>query len=296
MCTVVSVTIRVCDINHGDRGLELVLFNDGQPTRLADGRPSATGRLQGALAAHLDADGSEELVVVDHVGTSNGMAMTLDRLWIIADYTTAGRSWLSFTVNELGSGPGTFVQRADLPGTWILSSEWERSETLDPQRGYGTYLVGRWFRYEKKRLVSEPGVIVRRLLNSFADERSRDMDHQPYSFFMNGKGRAVERDPAFGSGEVIGTLRGTISRVIQGDASAEYELVLADGRRTRATFAIPYGADPPEHIDHVALGAINRVLPAGVPPSAVVGDVTGRTVRLTRYKDGRADKRVLWID
>ena len=245
------------------------------------------------LSTDLDADGRSELIVVDHVGTSNGMAMTWDRISIIDGVERPNPSWVRLTVAEFGDGAGTFVRRAGQPGNWILSTEWERSSTLDPQRGAGTYLVGRWFSYAKGRLVADPGVVVRRLLNGFADERSRDVLNQPHSFFLGGKGRAVDRDPGLGSGEVLSTLNGRIAGV----RDDSYELAISDGRKIRAAFDVPYGQNADERIDHVGLTSLNRVLPKGVAPTALGVDVIGRSIRLVRYKDGKdTDKRVLWVD
>ena len=39
-----------------------------------------------------------------------------------------------------------------------------------------------------------------------------------------------------------------------------------------------------------------RILPEGVTPDVVVGDLSGRRVRLSDYKDGERLRRVLWIE
>jgi hypothetical protein len=204
---------------------------------------------------------------------------------------------ISFTVREYGTGPGTFVKRSGQPGLAILSTEWEQYESLDPHRGSGTYLVGRWFRYAKGRLQPEPGILARRLLNSFVDERSNDVEHQPYSYFANTKGRVLARDPSLGEGVALETLSGILERVTADDhGGADFELRLDDGRRITASFLNQSSHQPRERIDNVALAKLNRVLPQGVLPMAVVGDVTGRHVRLERYKDGKRENRVLWIE
>jgi len=291
-CVEVSTAMRVCDVEQADAGFRLTLFAEGRAAILADGRWGVYRGMFSLLVADLDADGAEELIAVDHLSTTNGMAMTMDRLTVIADSASSRRSWISFGVAEYGDGSGTFVTRSDRPGTWILATEWSRSDTLDPQRGYGSYIVGRWFRYQKGRLIADARPLVRRLLNSLDQERSAAAPAQPYSWLMNGKGRIPERDPALGSGEVLGIVRGTIDRVTDENGYSAFHLRLADGRAVNAKI---FGEAPDERIDHIGLSG-ERILPSGVPPSAVVGDVTGRTVRLTRYKDGTKELRVLWID
>lgn len=293
-CIPVSSSVRVCDVVAADRSIKLELIAGSSTTVLNTDRFAVYEGMVRVLQADLDANGAGELIVVDLTGTTNGLAMTSDRISIVENAEGPKPTWISFVVREFGHGPGTFVRRAGQPGNWILSTEWERSGTLDPQRGIGSYLVGRWFRYEKGRLVSEPGIVVRRLLNSFLAERSTDLEHQPYSFFLNGNGRMVAQDPGLGTGEVLSTIAGTITAIT---ADGDYEILRNDGRKTRATFSIPYGDNPPEHIDHVGLSSIKRVLPEGVPPSALGIDAVGHVARLIRYRDGKdSDKRVLWLD
>ena len=301
-CVGAESNVRVCDFETDGIGSprhsgDLVLYVDRKPALLAEGRWGVYRGMIQLLMADLDGDGSQELIVVDHIATSNGMAMTVDRISIVSDYRRDDRSWISFTVDEYKKGPGTFVRREGRSGLAIFSTEWERYQTLDPQRGYGTYLVGRWFRYVKGRLVPEPGILVRRLLDGFDAERSKDSEDQPYSFFVNGKGRAMEGDPALVSGSSLGTVRGTIERVTpNGDGGADFTLRIDDGRRIDATFGYPTGDKPDEHIDHIALTSMNRVLPEGILPSSVIGDVLGRRVRLERYQDGKGQQKVMWIE
>jgi hypothetical protein len=124
---------------------------------------------------------------------------------VIADYASPRRSWISFAIAEYGNGTGTFVARVDRPGTWILATEWSGSETLDPQRGYGNYIVARWFRYQKGRLIAEAHPLVRRLLNSLDQERSAAVPAAAAFLVDERQGRVPERDPALGSARFSGS-------------------------------------------------------------------------------------------
>lgn len=299
-CIEISPQARACDAEQPTSDfLRLLLVADGRETTLADDRWGIYRGMFSVVAADLDADGSEELIVVDHVATSNGMAMTLDRVSVVSGYATPAPAWISFNVAEYGNGSGTFVTRSNQPGAWIFATEWARSETLDPERVQGSYVVGRWLRYAKGKLTQEPGVLVRRLLNSLVEERAHDIGRkdspQPYSWFLNGKGRVVERDPALGNGKILETKQGRIDRVTAKYASADFDLRLDDGGKLQATFDIAYGEQGREHIDHVGVAG-GRILPEGVLPGVVMGDVVGRPIRLVRYADGKTDQRVLWID
>jgi hypothetical protein len=247
----------------------------------------------------LDGDGSDELVIADHLATSNGMAVTEDNVIIVSAYSTAARSSLSFSVQEYchECGEGTFVRRAGRPGVWIFATEWMRSTALDPRRGSGNYVVGRWLRYSHGKLIREPGVLVRRLLNGFDRERSESRPDTPYSWFVNGKGQSPTIDPAMGDGRVIQSLSGVVERIPAPDpAQSGYVIRLDTGQRTEFTFrtvSTPNAAA--QLFDHVGLSANGQILPLGVSEANVLGNVIGHKARIDTYRDGEGEQRVLWL-
>ena len=84
-------------------------------------------------------------------------------------------------------------------------------------------------------------------------------------------------DPALGNGRVVRSSEGRVERVKS-----------------------PADAPPEDTVYPVRLDTGDepngRVLPQGVTPDAVVGDISGHRVRLSEYKDGERLRRVLWIE
>jgi hypothetical protein len=276
--------------------LSIKLFVKGTAEASWDSTSWAIGGLFDVRVGDLDSDGSDELVVVDHESTSNGIAITTHNVIIVSRYLSSNRSSLNFEIQEYcgGCGEGTFVRRPGWPGTWIFATEWMSSEVLDPQRGRGNYVVGRWFRYLGGKLVREPGVVVRRYLDSFDRERSVKNPDTPYSWFLNGKGRSVTLDPAIGDGHVIRSLAGAVVSVPGSDPSRpDYVVRLDDGRQVG--FVFTNWLPSMERIDHIGLADIGRILPKGVSEDVVIGNIIGYRARIDTYRDGTGEQRVLWI-
>ena len=248
----------------------------------------------------LDGDRSDELIVVDRLGTSNGMPIPTDQVTIVSDYASERRKFVSFWVRDYAGG--TFVTRPGRSGTWIFATEWMWDLNLDPRRDSGNYLVGRWFRYNRGRLVPQPGVLVRRLLLSFYDERAQGADGAPYVWFANGKGRVVTPDPALGNGREVRSRRGTLVRVDDGDATRDpvYALRLDGAVDLEVTFEYSSPASPSrQRIDRIRVSGVDGrryVLPMGVAPTSVIGDVVNKSVRLVTYRDGDRERQVMWIE
>ena len=190
-CLDVTSEIQVCKADSSPEPNDLLLLARGELVRKWGDRSGMhRGMILDVFLADLDADSRPELVIADRLAASNGMAMTRDEVFIVSRFESLDRSVVRFTAAEYHGG--MFVRRAGRSGRWILATDWEGSSVLDPRRGRGTYLVGRWFRFANGRLVREPGVLVRRLLDSFALERAGMGPTAPYGWFLNGKGRSVE--------------------------------------------------------------------------------------------------------
>ena len=301
-CVDVSPSVRLCKaiqkggLFDGECAIALIL-NGAVVKTWQSSSPLYRGMFDVRLG-DLDSDGRDELIVVDHLATSNGSAMTIDQAIVVSSFSTPDSTSVNFEIDEYCGpcGEGTFVERPGHSGIWIFATEWMSSEVLDPKRGYGNYVVGRWLRYQAGKLALEPGVLIRRYLNSFSTERGEAGRDTPYAWFLNGKGRLVATDPAIGDGRVIESRTGVIDtgRDARGDAS--YVVQLDDG--TRSTFGPASGPiwDRSDAvIGHVGLLPSGRVLPMGVTPDAVLGEVHGRRVRFDTYRDGRAYQRVMWI-
>lgn len=127
------------------------------------------------LQGDLDGNGTPEIVIVNHDGTSNGMAVNYATLGIIPNLD-AFQTPVFWQVEDYG--PGSFVRYPKFPGCALLTTEWEWFEKLDPQRGSGLYLIGHEFRYHDGFLlpVTEHPIRARRYLFAFETERDATLN------------------------------------------------------------------------------------------------------------------------
>lgn len=125
------------------------------------------------LKGDIDDDRKDELVVAELQAQGNGFGIETWRISIIDNPESAHPPPpLHFEVNVYGSR-GVFLRHGASPQCQILKAEW--ASLKHPRKGWGMYLVGRWYHYRKGELVpvSNRPVLIRRYLNSFAKERER---------------------------------------------------------------------------------------------------------------------------
>lgn len=300
-CVEVSADVRVCKAQRTrDDSLEIVLLASGREVMSWEsGYPVWAGMFD-VRVADLDADGSDELLITDHVSTSNGMAVTYHRAIIVDRYESARRSALSFDLEEFCTEceHGTYVPQPGRRGVAILTTEWTWGvSSIDRRRPPGNYVVGRWFTYARGRLRPRPGVVARRYLDSFVDVRHQG-DARPASWFTGLHARPLPRDPATGNGRVVRSRRGVIDehgRTAHGDS-----YTVRSEREDLIRLGVGWIPDSVEFrgwesIDAVGLVDGATVLPRGVSPTVAIGDLSRRRVRLDEYQDGDRTRRVLWI-
>jgi hypothetical protein len=77
-----------------------------------------------------------------------------------------------------------------------------------------------------------------------------------------------------------------------------YRVRLETGEQVQILLGYTGGIEQPPRvaIHRFGLASNGRILPEGVTPDVVVGDLSSRRVRLSDYKDGERLRRVLWIE
>lgn len=123
----------------------------------------------GAMQGDLDGDGLGETIVSELQTVGNGLGIRHYRLSIF-DGRDPARAPVQVAVQDFDPA-GSFVRPARGGDCRLIATRW--SELSDARRGEGMYLIGQWMRYSQGRLEHDPDrpVVVRRLLNSFADAR-----------------------------------------------------------------------------------------------------------------------------
>lgn len=154
-----------------------------------------------AFLGDLDKNKSDELIVVDFIGQSNGLGVSYYTVNIFPDFETKGFTTpLTFKTSEFGKN-GTFVYDAKTNETLILQTEWGGVEIKDPKRGSGLYFTGRFFRYKNGKLkpVLNKPTLARRYLNSFEKERfqTEKNPRRPYLWLTSPAAIKISADPIF---------------------------------------------------------------------------------------------------
>lgn len=301
-CVGVIQSLLVCKGRGTSAGMmEVFLYVDGKPAMTWPSGPPAFGGVFDVRLADLDADGRDELVVTDHLTSSNGMVVTDHRSIIVRHFEDKSRTAIRFDHQEFCSDcdAGTLVSRRPKTGMSIFAAEWMWDvSTLDPGRPSGNYVLGRWLAYRDSRLTPEPEIMARRYLRSLESLRHDGTPNAPVSWFSGVFSRPIARHPALGDGTVIGIQAGVIEAA--GTAPADGLYAIRGKGSASGQYYVRGQAESPganwHSVDAVGLRASRLVLPRGVSPELVMGLVVGRPIAIHQYRDGTLTRRVLWIE
>ncbi len=180
--------------------------------RVADGRTEIatwTDEVTGSwidgvdvLAGDLDGDGAREIVVVEHVGTGNGLGVATWEVFVVPlgrpVQASSRRAAAPMRFLTADYGPTGLVQRIapGAGGLRLVAASWE--DGREARRGPGLYYTARFYRYADGRLVPDGPVAQRRLLNSFQALRGREDEagtYRPDRWLRTGT-RRIDADPA----------------------------------------------------------------------------------------------------
>lgn len=136
------------------------------------------------LQGDLDGDGVKEWIVANRDSTGNGLAVRTWTLFILANLSAVP---LQLRVEDFGAG--SFLKAPSEKSCEILQTSWISGTES------GLYFVGRWFRYAKGTLLTNPNLpeLKRRLTRSFEKQRldaeAKSPPHQltPWALLRNSK-------------------------------------------------------------------------------------------------------------
>lgn len=263
-----------------------------------------------AYRGDLDMDGSQEIVLVSQEGVSNGMGITYSTAYIFdSDAGSAQLTSVSFPIEEFGE-KDNFIYNPKTRQVEILISYWRSYDSIDPKRGWGMYLIGKWFKYRGGRLEPIPGrpTLARRFLYSFAEERDNGWfeNRTPNKWLRDRRTHRLYREPAELM-KPIGVRFGTIEAVNDPDPDtwrgAAFEIRADDGGTFRARInkrLIDEAPDDSMDISSVGIWKTRYVYPVANTgifwPSVFFADLKGRRVRVETYKREWGDEfSKLWL-
>lgn len=253
------------------------------------------------LLGDLDGDGQRELVVANHDGMSNGMAIDY---WTISIFSDAEfRSFqapLMFSVQEYGSF-GTFVPTSGRVD--IFTTRWLNGEDPKGRRVPGTYLAGQWWRYKSGELhvVPDRPVMARRFLYSFADERNRTISnpHIPYTWFLDPKTEILRADLLLAS-KTNHVQAGVIQKVSlepPTNPCRTVKMMFRPDGENAVAYVYPEIGITKTSLRYIGDAVTGRIYPDEYMPSQPQAWLSGRQATLATYEDSSqcGDVQVLWI-
>ncbi len=239
---------------------------------------------------NLDKSASDELIIVDYNGWSNGLGITYFTSYIFANTRNGFKKTLEFPLEEFGER-GNFIYDKARNETLILVTYWDSFANLDLNRvPWGTYLTGKWFRYRQDLLqpVFAKPTLARRLLNSFMNERGNTSDNSqaPYVWLQNKRTHRFFKEPKYVE-KLIETKFGTV----QNFADDTFTLRLNSGETVSYTLGCcpaDYDKTPRLTVKDFGLWPQKFIYPSHFSdkftPLMVFDKVNGKKVKLEIYQ------------
>ena len=284
--------IRICKLLSDDKDTFLVQ-KDGKNLGTWSGIAflAETSKFE-VLTGDLDNDGKPELIVANNDGMSNGLGVDYWTIFIFPDpqFHTFNAP-LRFSVEEYSSF-GTFVTSAGRVN--ILTTSWVNNKDPKGRRGWGTYLVGQWWRYQSGELrpMLERPIIARRYLFGFENERNAAVktDPIPFKWLSNPRTESV--------GTEFITKKGTTSKsgVIQSVRREKESITVVFKPRGEqaTTYIYPGKIGDKDKLDYVGNTASGRLYPTGYLPSQADKWLKNKRATLQSYGDNNLN--VLWLE
>ena len=257
-----------------------------------------------AYHGDLDKDDSAEIIIAALENITNGLGVKTYNIYVFHNPAKFGfQKPFTFPIEEFGE-KGNFIFNPQTKETQILVTYWSWFDSLDKNRGQGTYLVGKWFRYRNgllEPIVGKP-TLARRLLYSFGDEigRTQNNPYAPYLWLKSKNTHKFFAEPK-DAAKLIGEQFGVIRTYQQEESKYERFLSIKfdSGETVEADLNYSvYGNKQNNRIPVTDLGLWKNkfVFPFRFNPYIILGNVEGRKVKLETHQDQYFNKYAkLWI-
>lgn len=309
---------RVCKgYKTGDGSMHFIVQKNEKTIRTWTHPPgvgNGTGNFH-VFYGDLDRDSFKELIVVSNVNTTSGMMVSSANAYILSgpieeDFGEP----VVFGLQEFGENDHFFFDHRRRE-TLILITEWNGYSTLDPKRGGGSYLVGRWFRYKNGQLspALDKPILARRYLFSFERERwdtfgRNEWKHRPYLWLKHPTTHKFYREPKDESPPTA-TLWGTIEAYEETtlfdnyESTRKFRVRLDSGEVLVCSTGFPlmeYEREKPEWQGVISISSFGLLpqrirLPAELSPKTLFHKVEGRRIRIETYRDEYSQYHRFWF-
>ncbi|MFL6374878.1 MAG: hypothetical protein ACJ73D_09445 [Pyrinomonadaceae bacterium] len=302
-CSALPGGFRVCKVQINENGDAVILVEKGGHT--LDSIPASYwGTVTGvdpdgfmAYRGDLDGNGTNELVVVTNEGVENGMGVTHVTAHIFKDPDKfPNTAPVEIPIEEFGPNDN-FRFNAKANRTDILVSFWDGSDSLDPKRGWGEYLIGKWFRYKDGSLLPEfeRPTLARRFLYRFARQRDNGWyaHRTPYKWLQDPSTHRYLREPKENA-RLISIADGRLeSYALDGENDrVSLRINLQSGETIKCVVNYGFSDKNSTTIPIMSLGLWRQryAFPNKFDPTYSLGMLVGKAVKLENYSDQNDEK------
>lgn len=253
-----------------------------------------------AFMADLDSNGSPELVIANHNGTSNGLGIHYWTVYILPEpLTHPPPQPLQFAVAEYGK-QGTFVRDGNQFELW--TTEWSGG------------IIGQQWRYHSGQLIPTNHPILERWYSfNFERERAKTWGDPriPYLWLATPKVRAHAEDPLLEAAEMISAVDGVVQSIktecVKNDMSCidKTKITFKPNQGTSRSYFYnrtghQYGLEEEEAQSFAYFGdwSSRRIYPENYLPSNPNYWLHNRSCKLITYKRTVNDQslfKILWL-
>lgn len=291
---------RVCKSAKSDSGeFEFLIQKNGETVQTIKSNVGSFTDKFWVYKGNLDKKNSDELVIVDYNGASNGLGVSYTTVYIFSDIKNGFNDLLRYPLEEFGERDN-FIFDKSKSETLILATEWREYKNLDPKRGWGLYLVGRWFhlRNGKLKIAFDKPTLARRYTFGFEKERwetigEYENNHRPYLWLKNPKTHKLYSEPKE-SAEKISTFTGKIEKYTEINLDDKYEREFTirtnNNEKIICRFGLPYSGNEKEYqgklsIKDFGLLPRNLAFPQSFSPLSIFDKLEGKKVKIESFQD-----------
>lgn len=257
------------------------------------------------ISHDLDLNGTDELIVANRAGTSNGMAVNYWQLFVLKMADTYIPP-LVLSVDDYGQG--SFIALSKSNKCDILATEW--SEAKNSKGKVGLYYNGRLVKYKDGVIepMADAPVFSRRYLGSFEKERNNDVNESyeglPIKWLNSSKTEARMVDPFFDMLTLVNTIEANIANISvdKGSRLKEsiwiLELTIDSGEKYKYMLYLAQDKSVDSNgIDRVGMQKSGKLYPPGYYPVDKLKESINKKIQISKYKNEYGEYfNVLWLE
>lgn len=246
-----------------------------------------------AYRTDLDNDGKKEIVFASLRTITNGMSVGIWDIYIFPKPYSEALP-VRFTVEDFGPKESISIDPKTGRAVFLITY-WKNYDSLDLNRGPGLYFVGKYFEYDKGRMVpilSRPAM-ARRYLFGFQDERNNTIGFEkaskaaPLTWLRSKTTHRFFDEPSEKHVGLVSSASGVIQsyEFDAAENSAAINILFDDGNTTHFKYSETNYTEDRLAAIGLDINGKRFTFPENFDVSLSVGDIKGKRVKVEKYGD-----------